>query len=233
MTGKLIGLGVGPGDPELLTLKGARLLRRARTIAYVALHDVPSFARSIVAQHLRPTLNEIRIDLQMTEAREPAQKAYDDGAKRIAEVLERGEDVVCLCEGDALFYGSFMYLAARLAGRFGIEVVPGVNSISAATAAAIVPLTARTEVLTILPATLPTDDLRARIEAADSIVIMKLGRHLQRVRALLNEMNLTATYVERASLPESCRMKLDDAPDPAPYFSMLLITKGNDPWLSR
>ena len=233
MTGKLIGLGVGPGDPELLTLKGARLLRRATTIAYVALHDVPSFARSIVATHLRPTLQEIRIDLTMTEAREPAQKAYDTGAEAIAKVLERGEDVICLCEGDALFYGSFMYLAARLSDRFAVEVVPGVTSISAATAQAVMALTARNEVLTILPATLPDAVLRQQIEGSDSIVIMKLGRHLPRIRALLTDMNLTATYVERASLPNGSVMQLDQAPEISPYFSLLLITKGNDPWLNR
>ncbi|MEO8531053.1 MAG: precorrin-2 C(20)-methyltransferase, partial [Deltaproteobacteria bacterium] len=170
MSGKLIGLGVGPGDPELLTLKGARLLRQAEAIAYVALHDVSSFARSIVAVHLRPTLTEIRIDLTMTEAREPAQAAYDVGADKIATVLETGTDVICLCEGDALFYGSFMYIAARLSDRFKIEVVPGINSIAAATAQAVMPLTARNEVLTILPATLADDDLRAKISTSDSIV---------------------------------------------------------------
>jgi precorrin-2/cobalt-factor-2 C20-methyltransferase len=233
MTGALIGLGVGPGDPEVLTLKGARVLRRAKAIAYVALHDVPSLARSIVAKHLPPTLLEIRIDLTMTADREPAQTAYDAGAEQIAEVLNAGTDVICLCEGDALFYGSFMYLAARLSDRFPVQVIPGVNSISAATAQAVLPLTARNEVVAILPATLPDAQLRDGIDAADSVVIMKLGRHLPRVRALLNDMNVTATYVERASLPNSLVTQLDDAPDEAPYFSLLLITKGNDPWLSR
>ena len=154
-------------------------------------------------------------------------------ATAIAEVLKTGKDVICLCEGVALFYGSFMYLAARLSDRFQIEVIPGVNSISAATAQAILPLSARNEVITVLPATLPDDQLRVRIIAADSIVIMKLGRHLPRIRGLLEELKLTATYVERASLPNGSVMKLEEMTGDAPYFSLLLITKGRDPWLNR
>jgi len=148
-------------------------------------------------------------------------------------VLEGGEDVVCLCEGDPFFYGSFMYLFARLSERFSVEVVPGVSSITACAARAGMPLAARNERLTILPGPLPEEELRRRIEGAESVAIMKVGRHLAKIRAVIDGLGLTqqASYVERATLPQERVLPLADAPDSAPYFSMILLTKGADPWL--
>ena len=139
-----------------------------------------------------------------------------------------------LCEGDPFFYGSFMYLFARLSDRFSCEIVPGVSSLAACSAALARPLTARNDVLTVLPGPLDDDDLRGRIGAAEAVAIMKVGRHLPRIRALLDDMGLTARagYVERASLESERVMPLADAPEAAPYFSMILIYKGDDPWLN-
>jgi precorrin-2/cobalt-factor-2 C20-methyltransferase len=233
MTGTLYGVGLGPGAPDLITLRAARLINAARVIAYPALAGGDSFARSIATDLIPAGAREIVIDLPMSTDRAPAQAAYDRGATDIAAALDAGEDVVTLCEGDPLFYGSFMYLLARLRDRFPVRIVPGVTSLTACAAVAALPLAARNDVVTILPGPLPDADLMRRLDEADTIVVMKVGRHLPRVRALLErEGHLTrATYVERATLGAERVMRLADAPDDAPYFSMILVAKGADPWL--
>ncbi|MEM9437772.1 MAG: precorrin-2 C(20)-methyltransferase [Pseudomonadota bacterium] len=231
--GKLYGVGLGPGDPELMTLRAARLIQSASVVAYPTLAGAESFARSIASSFIDGKKSEIAIDVPMTVEREPAQAAYDEGAARIGVALEAGQDVVCLCEGDPFFYGSFMYLFARLAERFEVEVVPGVTSVTACAARAAMPLAARNERVTILPGPLPEAELEARIAGAESVVIMKVGRHLAKIRAVMARLGVLeeATYVERATLPEERVMPLAEAPEKAPYFSMILLTKGADPWL--
>ena len=231
--GCLYGVGLGPGDPELMTLRAARLISGASVVAYPALVGGDSFARSIAADLMPDSVEEIVIEVPMTVDRGPAQAAYDRGAADIAVALERGLDVVCLCEGDPFFYGSFMYLFARLSGEFDVQVVPGVTSITACAAVAGMPLAARNERVTVLPGPLSADELRVRIEGAESVAIMKVGRHLGKVRGVIDGLGLLdrAVYVERASLPEQVVCPLDEAPENAPYFSMILLTKGADPWL--
>lgn len=232
--GTLHGIGLGPGDPELMTLKAHRLIAAARIVAYPAPDSGESFARSIVAGAIRADATEIPMIVPMRVARFPAQDVYARAAETVAGHLEAGEDVAVLCEGDPFFYGSFMYLFARLSGRFACEVVPGVSSLAACSAALARPLTARNDVLTVLPGPLADAPLRARIEGAEAVAIMKVGRHLPRIRALLDAMGLTARagYVERASLPAQRVLPLAEAPEDAPYFSMILIYKGDDPWLN-
>ncbi|MEN8839883.1 MAG: precorrin-2 C(20)-methyltransferase [Octadecabacter sp.] len=233
MTGTLYGVGLGPGDPELITLKAARLISSATTIAYPTLAGGDSFARAIAAELIGPNVREIRMDVPMTTAREPAQAAYDQGAENIAKTLDQGEDVVCLCEGDPFFYGSFMYLNARLTPRFTVKVIPGVTSITACAAEAGKPLVARNERLTVLPGPMDEATLRERIAGAEAVAIMKVGRHLPKIRAVIEDLGLTdaASYIERATLPEQVVLPLSQAPEKAPYFSMILLTKGADPWL--
>ncbi len=233
MTGTLYGIGLGPGDPELMTLKAHRLISNARVLAYPTLAGADSFARSIAADIIPSDAREIVMDVPMSVERAPAQDAYDDGAARIAEALSDGLDVVCLCEGDPFFYGSFMYIFARLSTRFDVEVVPGVTSVTTCAAKAGLPLAARNERLTILPGPLPEDELRARVEGAESVAIMKVGRHLAKIRAVIESLGYAedAVYVERASLPDEKVCPLNEAPEKAPYFSMILLTKGADPWL--
>ena len=233
MTGTLYGIGLGPGDPELMTLKAHRLISQARVIAYPPLAGADSFARSIAASIIPNSAQEIVMDVPMTVERGPAQTAYDTGAAEIAQALEAGEDVVCLCEGDPFFYGSFMYVFARLSDRFDVHVVPGVTSVTACAAKAGLPLAARNERLTVLPGPLPEDELRRRIDGAESVAIMKVGRHLPKIRAVIEDLGYVgdAVYVERASLPDEVVCPLADAPQTAPYFSMILLTKGADPWL--
>lgn len=233
MNGKLYGVGLGPGDPELITLKAARLIAAADVVAYPSLEGGDSFARAIAADLIPPGTQEIAISIPMTVAREPAQAAYDLGAEDLAVQLEMGKTVVVLCEGDPFFYGSFMYLFSRLADRFSCEVVPGVTSVTACAAAAGKPLAARNERVTILPGPLPEAELSDRIAGAESVAIMKVGRHLPKIRAVFEKLGLLdqAIYVERASLPQQRLCPLRDAPEKAPYFSMILMTKGADPWL--
>jgi len=226
MTGTLYGVGLGPGAPDLMTLRAARLIERAKIIAYPTLAGGDSFARAIAADLIAADAVEIRMDVPMTTARQPAQDAYDKGAAEIAEQLDAGHDVVCLCEGDPFFYGSFMYLYARLAQTYTVEVVPGVTSVTACAASSGRPLVARNERLTVLPGP-------DRIAGAEAVAIMKVGRHLPKLRAVIEDLGLTdhATYIERASLPEQVVVPLSQAPEKAPYFSMILLTKGADPWL--
>ena len=226
MSGKLWGLGVGPGDPELVTLKALRLLRAAPVVAYPAPQGGASFARSIVARWLSPAQREIVIAVPMESARFPAQAAYDEAASRIAVELEAGRDVAVLCQGDPFFYGSFMYLFDRLAERFPVAVVPGVSSLAACAAASRWPLASRMDTLAVLPASLSEQILLCRLAETDAVAIIKLGRHFAKVRAVLERLGLAqgARYVEHASLADERVLPLDQV-DPAtvPYFSMILL----------
>lgn len=233
MTGTLYGVGLGPGAADLMTLRAARLIEGAAVIAYPTLAGGDSFARSIAADLIADGTQEIVMDVPMTVERAPAQAAYDQGAADIAAALDAGQDVVCLCEGDPFFYGSFMYIFARLEDAYDVQIVPGVTSVTACAARARMPLAARNERLTVLPGPLPEDELRARIDGAESVVIMKVGRHMAKIRGVIDGLGLTdrAKYVERATLPQEVVVPLADAPEKAPYFSMILLTKGADPWL--
>jgi precorrin-2/cobalt-factor-2 C20-methyltransferase len=225
--GTAFGIGVGPGDPELVTLKALRLIRAAPVVAYPAPEDGDSFARAIVAQWLTPSQREIAIRVPMVPERFPAQAVYDEAAREIAGVLASGSDVAILCQGDPFFYGSFIYLFDRLADRFAVTIVPGVSSLTACAAAAGLPLAARGETLTIIPATLDEAALEQRLAVVEAAAIIKLGRHFAKVRRVLRRLGLEsrAHYVERASLPNQRILPLADLPaDGVPYFAMILLT---------
>jgi precorrin-2/cobalt-factor-2 C20-methyltransferase len=224
--GTAYGIGVGPGDPELVTLKALRLLQAAPVVAYPAPDDGESFARSIVAQWLRPEQREIVIRVPMVAERFPAQEVYDRAAAEIGAALAAGTDVAILCQGDPFFYGSFMYLFTRLADRFPVAIVPGVSSLTACAAAAGTPLTARSETLTVLPATLDEAELERRLAGSEAAAIIKLGRNFEKVRAVLTRLRLDrrARYVERASLPNQRVLPLAEvAAGSVPYFAMIVL----------
>ncbi|OWJ60791.1 precorrin-2 C(20)-methyltransferase [Inquilinus limosus] len=233
MTGTLYGLGVGPGDPELVTLKALRLLRAVPVLAYPAPDVGDSFARAIVASHLPGGQMEIAIRVPMRVDPTPAQAVYDAAAVEIGGHLDAGRDVAVLCEGDPFFYGSFMYLFGRLAERHRVEVVPGVSSLTACAAATGLPLAARNDVLTVLPAPLPEEELRPRLQAAEAVAIMKLRRHFKKISQLLEETGLyeNARYVERATLGHQRVLKLSEVdPESVPYFSMILAHRRGAAW---
>ncbi len=232
-TGTLYGIGTGPGDPELVTRKAWRITSEAGVIAYPAPEGGESFARSIMAEAIRPDAEEIIMAVPMVAGRAPAQAIYDNGAEQIAEHLTAGRDVVVLCEGDPLFYGSFMYILARLRDDFTTRIIPGVTSMTAAAASHNHALVARNDILTVLPGTLDDTVLEQRLAGCDAAVIMKIGRHLPRLKALLRRLGLAgrAFYTSHASLAHEQAVPLVDAPDEAPYFSIIIIYKGDDPWI--
>lgn len=235
MTATLYGLGLGPGDPELLTLKALRLLRAAPVVAYPATESGDSFARRIVAQWLSPAQREIAIRFPMRPGPPPA-AIYDSAAAQLMAALASGNDVAYLCQGDPLFYGSFAGVLTRLAGRCRVAVVPGVSSLTACAAMAGLPLVQRDAVLSVVPASLAEPQLRAalgRIAAAgEAAAIIKLGRHAARVQHVLGQLGLLdrAVYVERASL-ETQRIAPLAAVDPGqvPYFATILLAAAPAP----
>jgi len=231
-TGRLFGLGVGPGDPELLTLKALRLLRGVAVVAYPAPEHGDSFARSIVAAWLGAGQREIAIRIPMQPG-PPPEGIYDVAASALGAELDGGNDVALLCQGDPLFYGSFVHLFARLVDRYRIEIVPGVSSITACAAAALTPLVRRDETLAVIPATLGEAEIVRRLRESDAAAIVKLGRHFPKVRRVLCELGLlnSAYYIERATLPNQrvlpfARVHAGEIP----YFSMALVRDWRVGW---
>ncbi len=233
MAGTLYGVGVGPGDPELLTLKSLRILTSVPVLAWPAPEEGPSLAREIVADHLPGTQREIAIRMPLLPARFPAEDVYDKAALEIGEALDAGDDVAVICEGDPFFYGSFMYLFGRLSGGHAIEVVPGVSSLTACAAALGSPLSARNDVLSVIPGPLDADTMAQRLAEADAAAIIKVGQHLEKIRGVLAQIGLSdnARYIERATMAEQRIVPLADVDDgDAPYFSMILVHKRAEAW---
>ncbi len=231
MSGRLFGLGVGPGDSDLITLKALRILRAVPVIAYPAPEDGDSLVRAIAAPHIPQGRHEIVIRTPMRPGSFPAHDVYDRYAVELAAHLDGGRDVAVLCEGDPLFYGSFRFLYERLAGRYPSDVVPGVSAPMACAAVAGRPLVSRNEVMTVLPAPLPEEDLARRLEGADAVAVIKVGRHLGKVRRVVEAASRErgAWYVERATMADQRVMPLCDvAGDAAPYFSMVLVPAGEN-----
>ena len=232
--GKLIGVGVGPGDPELITLKAIRALAEANVVAHFAKAGNPSHARIIAAQHLRPQVTELPLLYPVTTElpkcsdgyRDALRDFYDQSAAAIAAHLEAGRVVAVICEGDPLFYGSYMHLHTRLAPRFPVEIVAGVTGMSGCWSAAGTPIAQGDDVFTVLPATLPEDELVRRFSETNAAVVMKVGRHLPKVRRALKTSGRLprAVYVERGTMADAKMTPLAAKPDDdAPYFAIVLV----------
>ncbi|AKE66636.1 Cobalt-precorrin-2 C20-methyltransferase [Microcystis aeruginosa NIES-2549] len=229
--GKLYGLGIGPGDPELLTLKAHRILTTVPVIAYPTLESGKVLARAIVSDFIRPEQIEIPMPLPFSVERS-SQPHYDIAAENIAEHLNLGRDVAVLCVGDPMLYGTFMYIFNRLCDRFSIEVVPGISSVMASAAMLGVPITYRNDVFSIMPATLKAEILRDRLAFIDAAAIIKLGRHFAKVRDILEELGLLerALYIERATLPNQQIIPITEVdPEAATYWSLILIPSKTKP----
>jgi precorrin-2 C20-methyltransferase / precorrin-3B C17-methyltransferase len=234
VTGRLYGVGVGPGDPELVTVKAARLIAAADVVAFHAGVGKQSNARRIAAGFIPAGAieEELRYPVTTGDTDHPGGYAgamaefYEECAERLGAHLEAGRTVVVLAEGDPMFYGSYMYMHDRLSERFETEVVPGVPAFAAATAAVAEPLVRQTDVLTILPGTLPEPELARRLADTDGAIIMKLGRTFPAVRSALEQAGRLdgALYVERASMPEERWLPVADVdPDTVPYFSLIVV----------
>lgn len=232
--GRLIGVGVGPGDPELMTLKAMRALREADVVAHFAKTGAASNARATVVGHLRAGIEEMELLYPMTtefprdEAtyRDTMRDFYDASAATIASRLDAGRVVAVISSGDPLFYGSYMHLHVRLMGRYPAEVVPGVTAMSGCWSAVGVPIVQGDDVFTVLPGTLPQHELERRLKETDAAVVMKIGRNLPKVRRALDRVGrlARAMYVERATMANAVMTPLIDKPDDeAPYFACVLV----------
>lgn len=233
MTGTIYGIGVGPGDPELVTLKAVRLARAAPVLAYPAPLTGESLARRIMAPHLVGAQIEFPIRMPLSTDRFPVNQVYDAAAETLAGHVAEGRDVAILCLGDPFFYGSFMYLFARLAERARVEIVPGVTSIAAASARLGFPLAAREDVMSVVPALLDDAAIERHLAAAESLAILKLGRHFARVRDLLLRTGFAprARYIERASFEDERILPLEAVdPGAVPYFSLILVHRRGMAW---
>ena len=240
-TGRLYGIGLGPGDPELLTVKAVRLIQAAPVVAFFAKAGRRGNARKIVDRWLLPTCEELPLyypvttEIPFNDPRYVAQLAafYELSAKSIAAHLLAGRDVALLSEGDPLFYSSFMHLFARLKERFPVTIVPGVTGISGCLAAAQTPVTWGDDVLAVVPGTLPLASLAERLQGCDAVAIMKVGKNLAKVRAALTDAGLLdrAIYVERATMENEIIVPLaQKSGDDAPYFAMVIVPgKGRRP----
>jgi len=234
VSGRFFAVGVGPGDPDLITRKAARLIENADVVAFHAGVGKQSNARRIAADLIPATAveEELRYPVTTGTTDHPGGYVgalaafYEDCAARVVRHLEAGRDVVLLAEGDPLFYGSSMYLHDRLKERFASEVVPGVPAFAAATSALATPLVRQQDVLTVLPGTLPEAELARRLADTDAAIIMKLGRTFPAVRSALAQAGRLegAMYVERASMPAERWLPVADVdPTTVPYFSLIVV----------
>lgn len=232
--GRLYGIGVGPGDPELLTLKALRLLRAAPVVAYFVAKGKKGNAFGIVEGYLSETQTHVPLVYPVTTETLPPPLSYeaviadfyDTASTVIAAHLDAGRDVAVICEGDPFFYGSYMYLHDRLAPRFDVEVVPGVCSMLGGAAVLGAPLVYRNQSLSVLSGVLPEEELRRRLADANAAVVMKLGRNFDKVRRVLDALGLArrALYVERATMSNQRIVPLDEVdPMASPYFSLLVV----------
>jgi precorrin-2 C20-methyltransferase / precorrin-3B C17-methyltransferase len=235
--GILWGVGLGPGDPELVTVKAARVIGEADVVAYHSARHGHSIARGIAEPYLRPgQLEEHLIYPVTTEGTDhpggyagAIEDFYTEATGRIAAHLDAGRNVALLAEGDPLFYSSYMHLHTRLTQRFNAVIVPGVTSVSAAAAAIATPLVAGDEVLSVLPGTLPVAELTRRLADADAAVVLKLGRSYHAVREALSASGQLgdAFYVERASTPRQRILPAADVDETSvPYFSLAMLPGG-------
>lgn len=236
-TGTLFGVGLGPGDPELVTVKAARLIGEADVVAYHSARHGHSIARRIAEPYLRPGQIEEHLVYPVTTEATSHPGGYDgaiedfyaEAAERIAAHLAAGRNVALLAEGDPLFYSSYMHMHTRLTERFHAVIVPGVTSVSAASAAISTPLVQGEQVLTILPGTLPGGELQRRLADTDAAVVMKLGRSYPAVRQALSSAGRLdeAFYVERASTEAQRVLPAADVDDATvPYFSIAILPGG-------
>jgi precorrin-2/cobalt-factor-2 C20-methyltransferase len=233
-TGRLIGVGTGPGDPDLLTLKAVRALEEADVVAYFAKRGSNGNARTIVGPHFRETWIELpliypvttEIDKDSKDYRQAITGFYEQSVHRVEQHLENGRIVAVLSEGDPLFYGSYMHLHVRLADRWPTEVIPGVTAMSGCWSQTGTPIVQGDDILTVLPGTLSEFELARRLADTDAAVIMKVGRNLPKIRKALASTGMLqrAIYVERGTMANTVTVRLaDKADDEAPYFSIVLV----------
>ncbi len=233
MTGTLYGVGVGPGDPELLTVKAVKVLRSAGTIAHFRKRGSPGHALSAARPHIIAGTPELALEYPVTTEIAFTEEAYISAisafyfaaSESLRLLLEEGQDVALLCEGDPFFYGSFLHMYERLRGRVPVVVIPGITGMSGCWTAAGAPIALGDDVLTVLPGTLCAEALTARLRSNDAAAIMKVGRNLPKIREAVRAAGRLdeAIYVERGTMPGQRIAPLSEIEVAAPYFSMVLV----------
>ncbi|MBC8717214.1 precorrin-2 C(20)-methyltransferase [Ochrobactrum sp. Marseille-Q0166] len=234
LKGKLYGLGVGPGDPELITLKALRLLKSAPVVAYHAAKGKKGNALTIVETYLSSEQTLVPLIYPVTTEKLPAHMDYEqivsdfyaEITRTIASHLDAGRDVAVIAEGDPFFYGSFMYIHDRLSEKYETQVVPGVCSVLGAAAMLGAPLVYRNQTLSILSGVMSAEELKTRLAGTEAAAIMKLGKNLDKVRDVLSELGLMdrALYIERATMQNQRIAPLAEVSgSDCPYFSIILV----------
>jgi precorrin-2/cobalt-factor-2 C20-methyltransferase len=229
--GTLYGISVGPGDPELITLKGLRLLQKVPVVAFPAgIQAQPGIAQQIVAQWLSPNQVQLALTFPYVQDMAVLEVAWQVAAQQVWQYLNRGQDVAFTCEGDVSFYSTFTYLAQTLQQLHPealIISVPGVCSPMATAAVLGLPLTIRQERLVVLPALYSVGELEAVLDWADVVVLMKVSSVYEQVWQVLQRRSLleNSWVVERATLPDMViYADLGDRPTlKLPYFSLLIV----------
>ncbi|MEP2714966.1 precorrin-2 C(20)-methyltransferase [Pseudophaeobacter sp.] len=230
--GKVICAGLGPGDPELMSVKSWRAIQDARHVAYFRKEGRKGQARTLVDGMLPEGVTEHAMEYPVTteipfadpEYNRILAEFYDRWAATLAEIAKT-EDVVVLCEGDPFFYGSYMHLYTRLQGRAKQEIIPGITGMSGCWTASGAPITWGDDVLTVAMATLSEDELTRRISETDALVVMKIGRNLPKLRRALERADKLqeAWLVERGTMPSQTVQKLTEIEGEVPYFSIVLV----------
>ncbi len=230
--GKLTCVGLGPGDPELMSLRAYRLVSNARHVAYFRKAGRAGRARKIVDGMLHEAATEYAMEYPVTteihfsdpEYNRILAEFYEDWANRLS-TLAVHDDVIVLCEGDPFFFGSFMHLHSRLHGKVEVDIVPGITGMSGCWTATDQPITWGDDVLTVAMATLPEEELTARAANTDALVVMKIGRNMDKLRRALTAAGRLedAWLVERGTMPDQTVQRLIDAPAKVPYFSIVMV----------
>lgn len=234
--GRIICTGLGPGDPDLISVRSDRVIRAATHVAYFRKRGRAGQARRIVEGMLRAGVTEYPMEYPVTtelpfdsaDYRTALATFYDDWANRLAD-LSHSADVTVLCEGDPFFYGSFMHLHSRLQGRAEVEVIPGITGMTGCWNVTGEPITWGEDVLSVLMGTLPEDELARRMAEADALVVMKTGRNLPKVRrALARSGKLSRAWlVERGTMQGQRIVRLEEVEDgDCPYFAIVLVHGG-------
>jgi precorrin-2/cobalt-factor-2 C20-methyltransferase len=226
MMGRIICCGLGPGDPDLMSVRADREVRAATHVAYFRKQGRPGQARTIVEGMLAPGVREYPMEYPVTTELDVGSddyarllaSFYDEWAERLA-TLSRETDVIVLCEGDPFFYGSFMHLYTRLQGRVQVEVIAGIPGMAGCWNVAGLPIALGDDVMTVLTGTLPEAELARRVQNADALVIAKIRRVLE-AAGRLGE----AWLIERGTMPDEkvARLADVDATD-CPYFAIVLV----------
>lgn len=234
MSGRLIGVGTGPGDPELLTVKAVRAIEGADVIAYFAKQGRGGNGKAIVEHLFKPGIELLPLYYPVTTELDKGDplyqrritEFYNTSADAVARHLEAGHTVAVLSEGDPLFYGSYMHLHVRLSQRYPTEVIPGISAMSGCWSLAGMPIVQGDDVLSVLPGTMGEQELTRRLADTEAAVIMKVGRNLPKIRRALQAAGRLgdALYVERGTMANSAMVKLAERGEgDAPYFSLVLV----------